>query len=186
MIRPVYRRILLYLGLVVLSGLLFAFVLFNLLFQHYTVSGPSMEPGLHSNQTILVNRFSYLLQEPARGDIMVFHSPQPGQPDYIKRVIGLPGDTIDVEASSIHVNGVILYEPYIRHPINAHLERIEVKMHQYFVVGDNRANSDDSRNWGPIEKSLLVGKASFIYESLGSWQPLNTYHEVFDQLPHHI
>lgn len=151
--------------------------------QNYQISGPSMNNTLHSGQFVLVNKLAYqFFHQPERGDVIVFHEPdQPGR-DLIKRVIGLPGDKIVMDGSNIWINGVELNEPYITQKYNPGAETQTVPANQYFVLGDNRPVSEDSRYFGFVPKDYIVGKAILIYWPFNQWHLLNTYSSVYSQI----
>ena len=153
------------------------FVIIHFLIQSYHVSGTSMEPGLVDNQYVMVNKSAYLFHSPARGDVIVFHNPQNTNEDLIKRIIGLPGDTIQTDSNNIWVNNVLINEKaYINAPPNTPLNPGSKTWHippnQYFVLGDNRPVSYDSRYIGAIPKDYIVGNAVLVF-----W-PLNNIHFI--------
>ena len=141
-----------------------------------------MQPGLHDNEYVLVNKIAYLFHAPERGDVIVFHFPLDTSKDFIKRVIGLPGDTITVHSTSVRVDGVLLNEPYISERANPQGQRWTVPLNSYFVMGDNRPASDDSRDWGYVPRDDIVGKAVIVYWPLGNWELINTYPTVYAQI----
>lgn len=156
------------------------FLAISFVIQSYHVDGSSMEPGLNSRELVMVNKLAYLpiFGKPGRGDVIVFHAPiDPGK-DFIKRIIGLPGDTIKTDDTHVWVNGVQLNEPYIMPGglKSAVLQRT-VPADQYFVMGDNRPVSDDSRDWGFVPKDAIVGKAMIVYWP--SWEIINTFPAVY-------
>src|SRR5439155_1223317 len=160
------------------------FILFRFAVQNYHVSGVSMEPGLTDGQTVMVSKVTYLLHSPARGDVIVFHNPQNPNEDLVKRIIGLPGDTIRTDSSSVWVNNVLLNEKsYINAPANTALNpganTWHVPPNQYFVLGDNRPVSFDSRYLGFIPKDYIVGIAFFVVWHPGS---INNHSDVFSKV----
>lgn len=165
---------------IVLTILIFLVIRFVV--QSYHVEGSSMEPGLLNDEYVLVNKIAYLFHPPERGDVIVFHYPLDTTKDFIKRVIGLPGDTITVDATNIWVNGVQLKEPYISMKANPQGNTWKVPPNQYFVLGDNRSVSDDSRYWGFVPRDYIVGKAVLVYWPIGKWQFINTYPDVYSQI----
>ncbi len=165
---------------VVLTVLIFLVVRFVI--QSYHVEGTSMLPGLNGDDYVLVNKVAYLFHQPQRGDVIVFHYPLDTTRDFIKRVIGLPGDTIRTDNTHVWVNGVELNEPYISAPSNPNGNVWKVPSGDYFVLGDNRPVSDDSRDWGFVPQSDLVGKAVVVYWPLKSWEFINTYPMVFAKI----
>lgn len=162
---------------------LLIFVVIRFVIQSYHVEGPSMQPGLHTDEYVLVNKVSYLFQAPERGDIIVFHYPRDTTQDFIKRIIGLPGDTVRTDQTHVWVDGVLLKEPYIQEAINLNPPTIwKVPPGDYFVLGDNRRVSDDSRYWGFVPKDLIVGKAMLVYWPASNWEILNTYPSVYTKI----
>jgi signal peptidase I len=159
------------------------FVVIHFAVQNYMVDGPSMQPSLINNQYVLVNKLAYLFHAPERGDVIVFHWPVDTNKDLIKRVIGVPGDVIVIDSKTVRVNGVLLKEPYIMAPVNPAGNKWVVPPNEYFVMGDNRLVSDDSRDWGFVPKSYIVGKAVFVYWPINSWHFINTYASVYSTVP---
>jgi len=133
-------------------------VLYGLVFNFSVVRGSSMSPGIHDCYRILVNHLSYLLQSVHRGDIVVLRYPLDPRLDYIKRVIGLPGDLVRIHAGFVSVNGEVLEEPYISEPDPRGDTLVHVEPEHYFVMGDNRPHSSDSREFGLVPRENLVGK----------------------------
>lgn len=145
-------------------------VVYLFLFQPHQVKGASMEPNFHDGEYILTNKFQYHFETPKRGDVIVFKSPQNPDIDYIKRVIGLPGDRVKLIDNHFYINGTKLEESYIAPELFTYngqylKDNMEVVIPQdyYFVAGDNRPRSSDSREWGPIERSSIIGKSQFRY-----------------------
>ncbi|MFZ2199903.1 MAG: signal peptidase I [Microgenomates group bacterium] len=158
-----------FLETIVVSLAIFAIV-YIFLFQPHQVDGRSMEPNFHNAEYILTDKISYRLHAPKRGDVVVFHSPQDERVDFIKRIIGTPGDTILLKGGYVYLNGTQLKEDYINDPgqvlpgrfMRDNLE-VDVPPGQYLVMGDNRLHSSDSREWGLITTSDIVGRAFFRY-----------------------
>src|SRR6516225_1485160 len=125
------------------------FLVVRVALQNFKVEGESMNPNLQNGEYILVNKIDYMLHSPQRGDIVVFHADQAGQPDkdFIKRVIGLPGDTVEVKNNAVYINGKALKEPYIDQAPAYTFPKSTVPPGDYFVLGDNRNNSQDSHLW---------------------------------------
>ena len=161
---------------------LIIFLVIRFAIQSYRISGVSMLPGLQSEEYVLVNKMAYLFHEPERGDVIVFHYPLDTSEDFIKRVIGLPGDTVTLDSSTVQVNGVALKEPYISQAYNPAGKTIKVPANDYFVLGDNRPYSDDSRYWGFVPQNDLVGKAVLVYWPFNNWQLINTYSNIYTQI----
>jgi signal peptidase I len=123
------------------------------------VSGLSMAPHIASGEVVLINTIVYHLHAPSRGDIIAFHHDGPTPETYIKRVIGLPGDRVRIDRGSVYVNGVQLNEPYVRYPDGRSFPEVTVPPSSLYVLGDNRADSDDSRFWGFVPENAVLGKA---------------------------
>ncbi len=158
---------------------LLIFIAIRFVIQSYRVDGPSMQPGLSTNEYVLVNKVTYLFHTPERGDVIVFHYPHDPTKDFIKRIIGVPGDVIRTDRTEVWVNGLKLSEPYISVPANPVADTWRVPQNQYFVMGDNRGVSDDSRYWGDVPKDFIVGKAVVVYWPFSDWQAINTYPSVY-------
>ena len=162
---------------------LIIFLVIRFAIQSYRVEGVSMLPGLHDNEYVLVNKIAYLFHAPERGDVIVFHFPLDTSKDFIKRVIGLPGDTIIYDSTTVRVDGVVLKESYVSQPANPPPPHPWiVPANSYFVMGDNRPASDDSRDWGYVPRSDIVGKAVMVYWPIGNWELINTYPTVYAQI----
>ncbi len=148
------------------------FLVVRVALQNFRVEGESMEPNLHDAEYILVNKVDYLLHSPERGDIVVFHAVPAGQPDrdFIKRVIGLPGETVAVNNGAVYINGHRLKESYNHTTPTYTFGPYKVPSSDYFVLGDNRNNSEDSHLWKWLPRSDIIGKAWISY-----W-PLNQLH----------
>jgi signal peptidase I len=133
-------------------------VIYGLVFNFSVVRGSSMSPGIHDGDRILVNHLTYLLQSVQRGDIVVLRYPLDPSLDYIKRVIGLPGDLVCIHAGCVSVNGEVLVEPYIAEADPRGDASVRVEPEHYYVMGDNRPHSSDSREFGQVPRENLVGK----------------------------
>ena len=165
--RQGFRRFALDLLETLLLSLLLFFAI-NAISARIRVDGSSMEPTLHSGEFMIVNRLAYKLGSPQTGDVVVFH--YPGNPDqeYIKRVIGLPGDRVVIANGRVSVNDQVLDEPYIAAPPE-YEESTTVPPGMLFVLGDNRNNSSDSHSWGPVALDQVVGKAVMVYWPPTEW-----------------
>lgn len=131
------------------------------------VQGGSMEPSIVTGERILVNLLVYDFYQPRRSDVIVFRNPVDTTKDYIKRVIGLPGETVSIRDGETFINGRKLPEPYVtRRDPHRDLAPVTLWNSQLYVMGDNRANSEDSRVWGPLPLRLVRGKASVVF-----WPP---------------
>jgi signal peptidase I len=144
------------------------FVSINMISARIRVDGASMEPTLVSGEYVIVNRLSYRLGSPQRGDIIVFHFPRDPKEEYIKRIIGLPGDEVDVKNGAVYVNGQLLNESYLKVKMD-YLGTWSVPEGQLFVLGDNRNNSSDSHDWGTVPMDYVVGKAVLVYWPPPAW-----------------
>jgi signal peptidase I len=151
---------------VVLAVFLIVFI-----YQPVKVEGTSMMPGLGDQERIFINKYEYKfgISSIERGDLVVFHYPKDRSQSYIKRVIGVPGDVVEVDDGVVMVNGKKLDEPYVPDEYRDHISVLKkvVDPGQYFVLGDHRSSSSDSRMWGPVERSDIYGKAVFVY-----WPPM--------------
>lgn len=154
---------------------LLIFLIMRALVQNYRIEGYSMEPNLHEQQYLIVNKVAYYLGSPARGDIIVFEYPNGPETDYIKRVIGLPGDTVECRPNEILVNGVVIDEPYNPHPWTYTCLPQTMGEDEYFVLGDNRSQSSDSHKWGVLERKFIIGKAWISYWPMESWGRVANY-----------
>lgn len=136
------------------------------------VENVSMQPTLHEGEFILVNKLAYRLGDYQRGDVIVFHYPHNPAEDYIKRVIGLPGDHVKIEDGRVFINDLLLNEPYIASP-PAYSNSWQVPEGQLFVLGDNRNQSSDSHSWGFVPFDMVVGRALAIYWPIEDLRILN-------------
>ncbi|MCL4360095.1 signal peptidase I [Patescibacteria group bacterium] len=155
-------------GIVVVMAVVVMIYLFVMSPQE--INGQSMEPNFHNNEFILTNKLSYRLGDPKRGDVVIFKSPENKDIDFIKRVIGLPGEQVTLKDNGIYINGQRLDEPYLAPDVyifgESYLhegQTIIVPQGDYFVLGDNRPHSSDSREFGPIAKTDFIGKAVLRY-----------------------
>jgi signal peptidase I len=156
------------------------FLIINTLTGRYQVHGQSMVPSLYDGQYLIASKVTYWLHPPERGDIIVLDPPnQQSEIPYIKRVIGLPGDVVEVRDQRVWVNGIALNEPYIHEP-PYYTGNWVVADDQYLVLGDNRNNSSDSHAWGLLTRDQILGKAVFCYWPPEHWGPIPHY--VFPEL----
>lgn len=139
------------------------FLVINTLTARVRVDGPSMEPTYFNGNRVVVSKIAYKIGEIERGDVIVFPAPPNPNEDYIKRVIGLPGDEILIVNGDVFVNNLKLEEPYINAPPINNLRSTTVPEGNVFVMGDNRNVSSDSRSWGPLPVEDIIGKAVFVY-----------------------
>jgi signal peptidase I len=160
---------------------LLLFVAVRMFVQNYRVDGPSMQPTLHTSEYILVDKAEYYIHPPQRGDIIVFQAPPNPSQDFVKRVIGIPGDTVTVaQDGTVTVDGTVLNEPYVADHDNPYDPRSwQLGSNQFFVLGDNRGDSEDSRYFGPVDRNLIIGKAALVYWPLSELHPLQSFAGVF-------
>ncbi len=138
------------------------FLLLQTTVQSCPIVGSCMEPTLQrEGQRLLISKVVYHFHEPERGDIIVFHPPHksPKTPPYIKRIVGLAGDTIEVIEGVVYIDGSQLYEPYVINHANYSVPEYEIMENEYFVLGDNRPNADDSHNGWTVPRQNIIGKA---------------------------
>lgn len=157
------------LQVVVFAISLFLFV-YLLILQPHKIKGASMEPNFHDGEYLLTDKVSYRIGEPARGDVIVFRAPPTYKDEFIKRIIALPGEEVSISRGKIYINGRELEEEYLPKDTQVTPGRylqegqsITVPANSYFVLGDNRSQSLDSRNIGPIERQYITGRAWFVY-----------------------
>lgn len=178
---------------VILTLLIFFAIHFSV--QPYFVDGPSMQPGLHTGDLVMVNLLSYHFGSPQRGDVIVFYPPanhdhtcqqnDPQHECFVKRIVGIPGDTISITPGAVFVDNVKLNEPYIyplapgqnENPVV--VPSLHLGAGQYFVLGDNRDNSTDSRFFGPITRDSIIGKVQLVAWPLDSIEWLRNFSTVY-------
>jgi signal peptidase I len=179
-----YNRWYVYVGYIIAIGLfnyVYAHaVIIPIFIQAYKLPTGSMEPTLLTGDHLIVNKLIYRTAMPKRGDVIVFKFPQNPDAEYLKRLIGEPGDEVEVIGRTVFINGTPLNENYVRfvnpQSINDHFGPFRVPPENYFVMGDNRDNSFDSRFWGFVPRKNLIGKPLFIY---WSYRPmLDEYREI--------
>jgi len=159
----------------ILETLLLSVVLFfliNAVSARIRIDGSSMEPNLHHGEFVIVSKINYRFGEPERGDVVVFDFPRNITQEYIKRVIGLPGEHILVEDGNVYVNEIILSEPYLIMEPQYEGEWV-VPEDTLFVLGDNRNNSSDSHTWGMVPINNVIGEALVVYWPPSSWGLIN-------------
>jgi signal peptidase I len=151
---------------VILAAVLFLGI--NAISARIRVDGYSMEPTLHDGEFVIVNKLAYRFGEPGHGDVIVFRYPRDPQQEYIKRVIGLPGDRVQIVNGEVYINDERIDEPYVASAPRYQTEWT-VPDNNLFVLGDNRNNSSDSHNWGPVPMENVIGRALFVYWPPDSW-----------------
>ena len=153
------------------------YVIYGFIAQPFLVQGASMQPNFYSGDYLLVDEATYHFRSPERGEVIVFHNPNNPAEFYIKRVVGLPGEEVVINDGKVLINGKVLDESYLPQGLEVNGQYVfQLGQDEYFVMGDNRPQSYDSRSWGPLEKSFIVGVvrlrfwppnefSSFSYES---------------------
>ena len=179
-----------------LEAIVLALVVFLVIqtsIQNFKVEGSSMHPTLEGGQYLLVNKLVYLrideerlsrmvpfwpassaeqsfaVHPPQRGEVIVFHFPRDPSRDFVKRVIGVPGDYVEIRNGTVLVNGEALEESYLTTRDNSNMNRLYIGEGEYFVLGDNRRGSNDSRSWGTVPEANVLGKVWIIYWPLSKW-----------------
>lgn len=149
------------------------YTLVNLLTERRVVEGASMQPSFETGEWVIVDRVSYFLDAPQRGDVVILDLPDQDE-DLIKRVIGLPGETVEIHDEQVFVNGVQIDEPYINAPPR-YRGSWTLGPDQFFVLGDNRNNSRDSHVFGPVDRTEVIGRAWVIYWPPQDWSVIPRY-----------
>lgn len=149
----------------ILFALVIAIFIVIFIVQPVKVEGTSMQPRLVDQERIFVNRFIYRFEDIHRGDVVVFWYPKDRSKSFIKRVLGVPGDEVEIRYGSVYVNGARVEEPYLKPEFRDHssFQKVVVPPGYYYVLGDHRNSSNDSRNWGLVAQELIYGKAIFSY-----------------------
>lgn len=150
------------------------FIILRLVVGSYAVISDAMEPGLQVGERLLINKIAFRFEEPDRGDIVYYKSPN-GDLDQMKRVIGLPGDIIEVKDKAVYVNGIELNEPYVKDPPGYTLLAYQVPSNHYFVLGDNRNNSNDSSTGWTVPKENVLGRAWLFTWPPDKWGGVDNY-----------
>ena len=153
---------------------LLIFLLVNATMESREVEGACMEPNLYSGQRVLVIKAAYWCGEPQRGDVIIFLSPQDPDRTLIKRIIGLPNESISISDGTVHIDGEPLEEPYVQGG-HDNFPETQVPAESYFVMGDNRNHSTDSRRWGMLPRENIIGRAWLCYWPLGDWHLIRGY-----------
>jgi signal peptidase I len=144
-------------------AVLFCFFLITFVAQAFRVQGTSMLPVLEDGERIIVNKFIYRFHAITRGDVVVFWWPRDPSVSFIKRVVGLPGDSVEVRAGAVYVNGLRLEEDYVEAKFrdDESYTPVDVRKGYYYVLGDHRNSSNDSRSWGEVPEKYIYGRAVF-------------------------
>ncbi len=151
------------LGRIVILIAILVVVFYYTLGQFFVVKGVSMDPNFHGGEWLIVSKISHYLHSPQRGEVVVFHFPGTKQDKYIKRIIGLPGERVTIKDNKISINNQPLYEGYL--PKTEETEGqvdVELEEGEYFVLGDNRGQSNDSRVWGPLPGERIIGQSVYL------------------------
>jgi signal peptidase I len=149
---------------------LIIFVILQVTVGSFKVYGQSMMPNIEDGNYILVDKTSYFIRNPHRGEIIIFHSPRDPESDLIKRIVGLPGDTIEIKGGQLFINNVQFAEDYILEPPEYQYNRREIPDDHYLVLGDNRNNSADSHNGWTVPRENIIGKAWLNYWPISNWE----------------
>lgn len=144
--------------IVVIAGAL-VLVIRTFIVQPFNVRGASMEPNFIDHEYLIIDEISYRLRDPERGEIVVFRYPRNPREYFIKRIIGLPGELVEISGGRVRINGQVLDEPYLEFRETVGEHRVRLGADEYFLMGDNRPASLDSRIFGPVPRDLLVGRA---------------------------
>jgi signal peptidase I len=149
----------------ILIAVVLAFFIRYFIVELYMVEGPSMRPTLVNGERLVVNKFLYRFKNPERGEIVVFRYPRDPSRDFIKRVIGVPGDTVEIKEGRVFLNGQLQNETYILEKTRGSFSMVTVPAGHVFVMGDNRNNSEDSRfrDVGFVSAEMIKGKAVFVF-----------------------
>ena len=151
------------------------FALLRLTVQSYTVVMSSMEPNFYDGDCIMVDKTSYRSSGPQRGEVIIFDPPFDSPHPFIKRVIGLPGETVEIKDEKVFIDGIPLEEEYIMETPNYAMPATEVPENEYFVLGDNRRSSNDSHNGWTVPRDNIIGRAWFIYWPPSRWRVVKHY-----------
>jgi len=160
----------------ILTALILALIIFfgvQAIIESRVVEGSSMEANLYDGQRLIVVKAAYWFGEPQRGDVIIFRHPlDPGR-TLVKRVVGLPGEHIEIKDGLVYIDGSPLYEPYVKGMVSTSCQGsycdLEIPQEQYFVMGDNRTASSDSRFWGMVPRGDIIGRAWLLYWPLSDW-----------------
>jgi signal peptidase I len=161
--------------LITLGLALVIFLLLQTTIQSSIVLGSSMEPGMEDGQRLIINKAVYHFHEPARGDVIILRPPIEPHKEYVKRVIGIPGDTVEVRSGVVYVNGLPLKEPYIKEIPRYNFASFTVPENNYFVLGDNRNNSNDSHTGWTVTGDNIVGEAWLRIWPINEWGTVPGY-----------
>lgn len=152
------------LPLLIIVAFVVAWAIKSFIIQPFFIPSGSMEPTFFDGDHVLVNKFVYRFSKPERGDVIVFKYPLDTSKDYIKRVIAVGGETVEVRSGDVFINGKEIYEPYLKSEVvGSDYGPIKIPANKFFVLGDNRDNSSDSRTWGLLPPKNILGRAVVLY-----------------------
>jgi signal peptidase I len=151
------------------------FTLLHLTVETRVVQQDCMEPNIYDGECIMVNKVSYHFAGPQRGDVIVLNPPFESPYPFIKRVIGLPGETVEIKDGKVFINGTALVEDYIMAPPDYTMPSKKVPENEYFVLGDNRNNANDSHTGWTVPRKNIIGKAWFVYWPPSKWGVVKHY-----------
>lgn len=154
------------------AALAIAFVIRTFLFEPVRVEGGSMSNTLLNGEIMFVTKPEYLSGDPERFDVVICHYPDRGNTNFVKRVVGLPGDTVEIKDGYLYVNGEKYEEDYLTYRPNYTMNAYTVPDGMYFVLGDNRSNSNDSHLIGPISRDMIIGHVRYVFWPLDSWRAI--------------
>jgi signal peptidase I len=162
---------------IVITVILAVVIFFALQFTlgNFVVIGSSMQPSFHEGERVVASKLTYKLHEPERGDVIVFRPPDGGEEDYIKRIIALPGEIVEVKDGVVYVDNQPLDEPYIKSPPSYSYSTEIVPEDEYWVLGDNRNNSNDSHTGWTVPRENIIGKAWLVIWPPASWEVVPDY-----------
>lgn len=148
-----------------LIAVVLALAIITFLYQPVKVEGSSMAPRLGDQERLFINKFVYYFEPITRGDVIVFRYPHDPSKSFIKRVVGLPGEMVEIRTGRVYINGVKLVEDYLVGEPKDTVSSLPVTLpsERYYVLGDHRSSSNDSRTWGPVHRRYIYGRAVFIY-----------------------
>lgn len=158
--------------LVIVVAVAAALLIRTFIFEPVRVDGSSMLNTLHDNEYMIVTKYQYLFNDPERFDVVICHYPGRGSTNFVKRIVGIPGDTVEVSGGDLYVNGELVDEPYIDYKPNYTMAEITVEEGHYFVLGDNRPHSNDSHapGVGQLTRDQIVGKVRLVAWPISAWR----------------
>lgn len=170
--KPWWRELLEWVGTLAVAVVI-ALVVRTFIFEPVKVDGNSMADTLHNGEIMFVTKWEYHTGDPERFDVVICHYPDRGNTNFVKRVVGLPGDTVAVLDGYLYVNGEKYEEEYLTHRPDYNLAPYVVPEGEYFVLGDNRSNSNDSHRIGPIDREMIVGHVRSVFFPFDSWRAID-------------